>query len=86
MSVDLNDVSQRVKDVVARILKVDKAQISDESRFVEDLGAESMQSMELIAAFEEEFDIEMDDQAALEVKTVGGAAQFIADCLQQQGA
>ena len=86
MSVDLNDVSQRVKDVVVRILKVDKAQISDESRFVEDLGAESMQSMELIAAFEEEFDIEMDDQAALEVKTVGEAVKFIADCLQQQGA
>jgi acyl carrier protein len=42
-----------------------------------DLGAESTQSVELVAAFEQEFDIEMDDDAALAVKTVGGAVDFI---------
>jgi len=73
----MSDVAQRVKDVVARTLKVDPARITDDARFVEDLGAESMQSVELIAAFEEEFDIEMDEEAALEVKTVGKAVEFI---------
>ena len=77
----MSDVERRVKDVVARTLKVDTGRILGESRFVEDLGAESIQSVELVAAFEEEFDIEMDDEEALEVKTVGKAVEFIEDML-----
>jgi len=73
----MSDVKSRIKDVVARTLKIDTGRITDESRFVEDLGAESIQSVELVAAFEEEFDIEMDDEDALEVKTVGKAVEFI---------
>ena len=61
----------------ARTLKIEVARITHESRFVEDLGAESIQSVELVAAFEDEFDIEMDDEEALEVKTVGKAVEFI---------
>ena len=72
------DVEERVIKVVAETLKLDAAQIRGESKFVEDLGAESMQSVELIAAFEEEFDIEMDEEEALDVKTVGKAVDFIA--------
>jgi acyl carrier protein len=73
----MSDVEKRVKEVVARTLKVDAARIAGEARFVEDLGAESIQSVELVAAFEEEFDIEMDEEEALEVKTVGTAIEFI---------
>ncbi|MFC1783699.1 acyl carrier protein [Planctomycetota bacterium] len=73
----MSDVEQRVKQVVADTLKVEAARITNEARFVEDLGAESVQSIELIAAFEEEFDIEMDEEAALVVKTVGQAIEFI---------
>ena len=76
-----NDIRERVIKVVAETLKADGSEITDESRFVEDLGAESVQSVELIAAFEEEFDIEMNEQAALDVKTVGGAVQFVASHL-----
>ncbi len=47
--------------------------------FVEDLGASSMESVELVAAFEEEFDIDMDEQAALGVKTVGTAITFVSE-------
>ena len=72
------NIQQRVIEVVARTLKIDEAQITGDSRFVEDLGAESMQSVELIAAFEEEFDIEMDEREALDVKTVEKAVNFIA--------
>ena len=77
----MSDVEKRVKDVTAKTLKIDLARVTDESRFVEDLGAESIQSVELLAAFEEEFDIEMDEEAALDVKTVGDAVTFIADML-----
>lgn len=73
----MSDVAERVRNVVARTLKVDYTLISDDARFVEDLGADSIKSVELVAAFEEEFDIEMDDEAALGVKTVGKAINFI---------
>ena len=71
------DIRDRVARVVAQTLKIDGSRVTEEARFVEDLGAESMQSVELIASFEEEFDIEMDEQAALGVKTVGMAIEFI---------
>ena len=72
-------VEQRVKKVVAQQLKVDLEEIKDDSDFVNDLGADSMASIELVAAFEAEFDIEMDEDAALSVKTVGKAVEFIQD-------
>jgi acyl carrier protein len=71
------DTHERVIKVVSQTLKVDPARITDKARFVEDLGAESIQSVELVAAFEEEFDIEMDEEAALAVKDVGKAVEFI---------
>lgn len=78
----MSDVERRVKEVTAKTLKVDVGRITNDARFVEDLGAESIQSVELVAAFEEEFDIEMDEEEALEVKTVGKAIEFIEKALQ----
>ncbi|HBO43146.1 MAG TPA: acyl carrier protein [Planctomycetaceae bacterium] len=72
------EVEQRVNKVVCHVLNVTEDMITPESHFVFDLGAESTQSVELVAAFEAEFDIEMDDEAALSVDTVGGAVDFIA--------
>ena len=79
------DIAERVKKVVAETLKADLDAIKPESHFVKDLGAESIQSIELVAAFEEEFDIEMDPDDALTVQTVGGAADFIAKVVEEQG-
>jgi acyl carrier protein len=73
----MSENAERVKRVVAETLKVDKERITDNARFVEDLGAESIQSIELVAAFEEEFDIDMDEEAALGVKNVADAVNFI---------
>lgn len=67
----------RIKSVCTELLKVEASRVQEDSRFVEDLGADSMQSIELVAAFEEEFDIEMDEDAALGVKTVIDAVVFI---------
>ncbi len=75
------NVLDRVKAVTARVLGVDPASIQESSNFVFDLGAESSQSIELVAAFEEEFGIEMEEDAALAVQTVGDASKFIAKYL-----
>jgi acyl carrier protein len=80
-----DSVADRVKRVVAEVLEIDAATIADNARFVEDLGAKSIQSIELVAAFEEEFDIDMDDEQALSVKTVNGAVDFISKILAQEG-
>jgi acyl carrier protein len=77
-------VAERVKNVVARQLKIKLDDIKNESDFVKDLGADSMASIELVAAFEAEFDIEMDEDAALSVKTVGKAVEFIQRIVDHQ--
>ncbi|MGQ9574657.1 MAG: acyl carrier protein [Thermoguttaceae bacterium] len=79
---DKSEVRQRVVDVICRVLRVDREMVQDSSHFVFDLGAESTQSVELVAAFEGEFDIEMDDDAALKVQTVGDAVDFIMKYLE----
>ncbi|HRU04623.1 MAG TPA: acyl carrier protein [Candidatus Brocadiia bacterium] len=79
-----SDTAERVKKVVAEVLKVDPAKVTPESHFVRDLGAESIQSIELVAAFEEEFGIEMDPDEALSVQTVGAAVDFIAKIVKEQ--
>jgi acyl carrier protein len=76
-----NEILTRVKDVVSNVLKSDPGEISDDANFIFDLGADSMQSVELVAGFEEEFDIEMDQDKALEIQTIEDAANFIASYL-----
>lgn len=77
-----NEVQSRVKKVIGKVLKINAADIADDANFIFDLGADSMQSMELVAAFEEEFNIEMDEDKALNVQTVSAAADFIAAYLK----
>ncbi|MFO8030209.1 MAG: acyl carrier protein [Cyclonatronaceae bacterium] len=77
-----NDVQERVKKVIARVLEISEDDISDDANFIFDLGADSMQSMELVAAFEEEFDIEMDEEKALDIQTVSHAVEFISSYLK----
>ena len=79
-------VQDRVIAVTARVLQMDPGEIKPEHAFTTDLGAESVQSVELVANFEEEFGIDMDEDAALSVQTVGEAVDFIAKVCQEQGA
>ena len=67
------------------MLSVDADMVQADSNFVFDLGAESMQSVLLVTAFEEEFGINMDSEAALSVETVGGAVEFITKVCKEQG-
>lgn len=79
---DRSEVQQRVVKVVCEVLGIDPDIVQSESHFVFDLGAESTDSIRLVDAFEREFNIEMDEDAALKVKTVGDAVEFIAKYLQ----
>ncbi len=78
-------VEERVIAVTARVLRLDPKDIKPEHHFARDLGAESIQSVELVANFEEEFGIEMDEDAALGVSTVQGAVDFITSVCREQG-
>lgn len=79
---DKNEVQKRVKKVIAKVLKVSEDSILDNSNFIFDLGADSLQSVELVAAFEEEFQIEMEEDKALEIQTVSDAVEFISQYLK----
>ena len=80
----MSDVDARVKKVVSEVLGVPIDQITNDARFVEDLQADSIQSIELVAGFEAEFDIDMDEDEAVEVKSVGNAVTFITQYLKRQ--
>ena len=81
---DREEVLRRVVEVVGDVLGVEQEDIKEESQFVKDLGAESIQSLELVAAFEEEFGIETEEEAALQVQSVGEAANFVAGYVQDK--
>ncbi len=78
-------VEERVIQVTARVLELDPGQIKREHVFTTDLGAESVQSVELVAMFEEEFGIEMDEDEALSVTNVGDAVDYITKVCRAQG-
>jgi acyl carrier protein len=73
----LEEVKNRVKKVTAEVLEMNVTEIADDSNFVTDLGATSLQSIRLVAGFEEEFNIEMDEDKSLQVQTVSAAVTFI---------
>ena len=70
-------VSERVTDIVATQLGVSKYQITPETHFVNDLGADSLDQVELVMELEEEFDINIPDDAAEKIQTVGQAIEYI---------
>ncbi|MGV3608911.1 MAG: acyl carrier protein [Planctomycetaceae bacterium] len=70
-------VEERVKDIVSEQLGVDKDKVTPETSFVNDLGADSLDTVELVMELEEEFDITIPDDAAEKIQTVGQAIKFI---------
>ena len=73
----IEEVKTRVKKVIAQVLEKNLSEIADNANFITDLGATSLQSIRLIAGFEEEFDIEMDEDKSLQVQSVSEAVTFI---------
>jgi len=74
---DAKQVEEKVKNIIVEQLGVELEQVKPEAQFVNDLGADSLDTVELIMALEEEFDIEIPDEQAEKIKTVGEALQHI---------
>ena len=73
----MSDTAERVKKIVVEHLNVDAEKVTDNASFIEDLGTDSLDTVELVMAFEEEFGIEIPDDAAESIVTVGDAVKYI---------
>ena len=80
----MSDVSEKVKAIICDQLMVDRGEITDESSFVEDLGADSLDTVELIMEFEDEFTIEIPDEQAETISTVGEAIAYLEKLLAEK--
>jgi len=78
------NLEERVKKIIVSQLAVDASEINPAAQFVQDLGADSLDTVELVMALEEEFDIEIPDEDAEKIKTVGEAVTYIKDKLPKK--
>ncbi len=73
----MSDIAERVKKIVVEHLGVEEDKVTDDANFIEDLGADSLDTVELVMAFEEEFNVEIPDDAAEKIRTVKDAISFL---------
>lgn len=73
----MSDIADRVKKIVVEHLGVDPDKVTENASFIDDLGADSLDTVELVMAFEEEFNVEIPDDAAETIVTVGDAIRFL---------
>jgi acyl carrier protein len=72
-------VEDRVKEIICEQLGVEENEVTPAAKFIEDLGADSLDTVELVMAFEEEFDLEIPDEEAEKITTVGDAIRYVKD-------
>ena len=73
----MSDIAERVKKIVVEHLGVEPEKVVESANFIDDLGADSLDTVELVMAFEEEFNAEIPDDAAETIQTVGDAVKFL---------
>ena len=73
----IENLEERVKKIIVEQLAVDSSEVTPQAQFVQDLGADSLDTVELVMALEEEFDVEIPDEDAEKIKTVGEAVSYI---------
>ena len=73
----MSDVGDKIKKIIVDQLGVDAAKVTEEASFIDDLGADSLDTVELVMAFEEEFGAEISDSEAEKILTVGDAIRFV---------
>ena len=73
----MSDVEEKVKDIIVEELGVEREKLTGEASFMEDLGADSLDTVELVMAFEKEFDIDIPDEDAEKLRTVGDAMNYL---------
>jgi acyl carrier protein len=77
----MSDMVEKVKDIIVEELGVEREKLTDSASFMEDLGADSLDTVELVMAFEKEFDIDIPDEEAEKLRTVGDALKYLKDKL-----
>jgi acyl carrier protein len=77
----MSDMIEKVKDIIVEELGVEREKLTDSASFMEDLGADSLDTVELVMAFEKEFDIDIPDEEAEKLRTVGDALKYLQDKL-----
>ncbi len=70
-------IEEKVKDIIVEQLSVNAEQVNPDAKFIEDLGADSLDTVELVMAFEEEFSIEVPDEEAEKLQTVGDVIRYV---------
>ena len=75
----MSDIEEKVKDIIAEELGVERDKVTPAASFMEDLGADSLDTVELVMAFEKEFDIDIPDEEAEKLRTVGDALKYLHD-------
>ncbi|HXV86353.1 MAG TPA: acyl carrier protein [Gemmatimonadales bacterium] len=73
----MSDLEDKVKDIIVEELGVEREKLTDAASFMEDLGADSLDTVELVMAFEKEFDIDIPDEEAEKLRTVGDAMRYL---------
>jgi acyl carrier protein len=73
----MSDIEEKVKDIIVEELGVERDKLTAEASFMEDLGADSLDTVELVMAFEKEFDIDIPDEDAEKLRTVGDAMKYL---------
>lgn len=73
----MSGIEDKVKDIIAEELGVERPKLTDDASFMEDLGADSLDQVELVMAFEKEFDIDIPDEEAEKLRTVGDALKYL---------
>jgi acyl carrier protein len=73
----MSDLEEKVKDIIVEELGVERDKLTDNASFMEDLGADSLDTVELVMAFEKEFDVDIPDEEAEKLRTVGDALKYL---------
>jgi acyl carrier protein len=84
-NMDVNAVEAKVIEIVSEQMGVDKAEISRETSFINDLNADSLDTVELVMEFEDEFDMSIPDEEAEKIQTVGAAIDYIMEVINKKG-
>ena len=82
--VDVQAIEKRVVEIISEQMGADKAEITRETSFINDLNADSLDTVELVMEFEDEFDLSIPDEEAEKIQTVGAAIDYIATVAQSQ--
>jgi acyl carrier protein len=81
----MEDLESQVKEIISRQLMVDEEELTLDASYVEDLGADSLDTVEMIMEFEDEFGIEIPDEDAEDLTTVGESIDYLEDLLEEEG-